>query len=101
MAYIKQTSIADELAEPELRIEYIVRYRRLRWLGEIMRMQDHRVLHTEVRKYADMILQGLVQKRGSLLHDAPAYCGTVHLQEQSGWLAARSVAASGNGCERQ
>ena len=86
MAYIKQTSIADELAKPELRIEYIVRYRRLRWLGEIMRMQDHRVLHTEVRKYADMILQGLVQKRGSLLHDAPAYCGTVHLQEHAGWL---------------
>ena len=86
MAYIKQTSIADELAEPELRIEYIVRYHRLRWLGEIMRMQEHRVLHTEVRKYADMIVQGLVPKRGSLLHDAPAYCGTVHLQEQAGWL---------------
>ena len=34
MAYIKQTKLGDELGEPELRIEYMVRYRRLRWLGD-------------------------------------------------------------------
>ena len=51
-----------------MRIEFMVRHRRLRWLGEIMRMQESRVLNTEARKYADMILQKLVSKRGSLLH---------------------------------
>ena len=86
MAYIKQTRMEEELAEPELKIECMVRHRRLRWLGEIMRMQESRVLNTEVRKYADMILQKLVSKRGSLLHDAPDYAGTIHLQEQAGWL---------------
>ena len=44
-------------------------------------MQDHRLLHTEVRRYADMILHKLVPKRGSLLEDAPEYSCTVHLQE--------------------
>ena len=91
MAFIKQTRMEEELAEPELRIEYMVRHRRLQWLGEIMRMQENRILHTEVRKYADMILLKLIPKRGSLLHDAPEYVGTIHLREQAGWLPAEIV----------
>jgi hypothetical protein len=64
----------------------MVQHRRLKWLGEVLRMPEWRILHQEVCAYAELIRRGVIDQKGSLLEHAPPYLSVLHLKQQAGWV---------------
>jgi hypothetical protein len=86
MPYISDRDAEDERADPTMDVDMMVRKLRLKWLGEVLRLPEHRVIHQEVCAYAELVRRGVIGKRGSLLHDAPPFESVAHLKQQAGWL---------------
>jgi hypothetical protein len=55
MPYISDRDAEDERADPTMDVDMMVRKLRLKWLGEVLRLPEHRVIHQEVCAYAELV----------------------------------------------
>eukprot|EP01047_Picozoa_sp_COSAG01_P068465 COSAG01_NODE_9901_length_2306_cov_1328.861350_1_plen_124_part_00 len=79
--YITGRDPEEVRADPELSVVKMVQFRRLKWLGNILRMPEWRIMHQEVCAYAELVRRGVIEKKGSLIEHAPQF-ESMHLRQR-------------------
>jgi hypothetical protein len=75
MPYISDRDAEDERADPTMDVDMMVRKLRLKWLGEVLRLPEHRVIHQEVCVYAELVRRGVIGKPRCKTGFVNALCG--------------------------
>ena len=76
MAHITKREVRDEYNDPTYPLVMKARQRRLRWLGHVLRMGEHRLVRVAVVSLTERVLRGESEGKGTVIMDAPG-CGSV------------------------